>query len=147
MDRKRLVFFVVAVLVGPGLARSANRPVPSTQPIRSTVQARPVQIGLASWYGKEFHGKETTSGERFNMYGFTAAHRTLPLGTWIRVTNLCNSRSLVLRVNDRGPVPQQRILDVSYGAARALGFKAAGIVPVRIEILPKGTDLAQNRMP
>lgn len=92
---------------------------------------------MASWYGAEFQGKETTDGEHFNMYAMTAAHRTLPFGTRVRVTDLLNQRSIVLRINDRGPVPQDRVLDLSYGAAKALGACGEGVIPVRIELLPK----------
>ncbi|HEY7838622.1 MAG TPA: septal ring lytic transglycosylase RlpA family protein [Terriglobales bacterium] len=98
--------------------------------------AAPYQVGMASWYGAWFQGKETTSGEPFNMDALTAAHRQLPLGTRVRVTNLLNQRSVVLRINDRGPVPTSRCLDVSLAAARALGFVGAGLAPVRIDVVP-----------
>ncbi|SRR5713226_2691340 len=93
------------------------------------------QIGTASWYGSDFHGKATASGEPYNMYDFTAAHPTLPLGTWIRVTNLRNGRAVVLRINDRGPIVPGRIIDVSYNAARALQFKAQGLQRVRLDLV------------
>lgn len=89
------------------------------------------QIGRASWYGKAFQGRTTANGERFDMNAFTCAHRTLPLGSWIRVTNLRNHKSAFVRVNDRGPVPTSRILDLSYAAARKLGV--AGLAEVKIE--------------
>ena len=93
--------------------------------------------GWASWYGEEFHGRPTASGETFDMNGRSAAHRTLPLHTWIEVTNLENGRSLIVRVNDRGPFVQtdQRILDLSYGAARELGVVARGTARVRVRAL------------
>ena len=94
------------------------------------------QIGLASWYGPKFHGRTTASGETFNMYRLTAAHRTLPLGTWVKVTNLDNGRTLVVRVNDRGPTPKSRIIDLSYEAATLLGLRAQGIQEVRLDVLP-----------
>jgi rare lipoprotein A len=105
------------------------------------------QIGLASWYGKEFHGRETSSGETFDMFSFTAAHRYLPFGSIVRVTNLCNGRSLLVRINDRGPHRLRRLIDLSYAAARELGFKAAGLVPVKVELwaLPRGSRLAALR--
>jgi rare lipoprotein A len=91
--------------------------------------------GKASWYGREQHGHLTASGERFNMYELTAAHRTLHLGTRVRVINLRNGRSVIVRINDRGPYGRGRIIDVSYAAARQLGMLDAGIVPVRVEVL------------
>ncbi|HEY4010043.1 MAG TPA: septal ring lytic transglycosylase RlpA family protein [Acidobacteriaceae bacterium] len=89
------------------------------------------QIGKASWYGSQFQGRTTADGEKFDMNAFTCAHRTLPLGTWLRVTNLRNHRSAFVRVNDRGPVPTSRILDLSYAAAHKLGV--AGLAEVKIE--------------
>lgn len=91
--------------------------------------------GLASWYGDEFQGDPTASGEPFNMNALTAAHPDLPLGTKIRVTNLKNDRSLILRINDRGPYIPGRFLDVSRAAARLLGFAEAGKAHVRIQVL------------
>jgi rare lipoprotein A len=95
---------------------------------------KPFQVGKASWYGKYFDGKPTASGEPYDMHDFTAAHPTLPLGTYVKVTNLRNGRSVVVRVNDRGPVVEGRIIDVSYNAARALDFKARGVQRVRLDI-------------
>jgi rare lipoprotein A len=94
--------------------------------------------GLASYYGPGFHGRPTASGEIFNMDALVAAHRTLPLGTVARVTNLANGRSVVLRITDRGPYVRGRILDVSKGAARVLGFIRKGKTRVRIDILEWG---------
>lgn len=92
------------------------------------------ETGLASWYGPEFHGRRTSSGEIYDMYQLTAAHRALPLGTWILVTNLNNGRSAELRVNDRGPFVPERILDVSYAAGRLLGMIGPGVIPVRVVV-------------
>lgn len=89
------------------------------------------QVGTASWYGEQYDGKTTASGEPFDMYDFTAAHPTLPLGTYVRVTNLQNGRAVIVRVNDRGPVVNGRIIDVSYNAARVLDFK--GVQRVRLD--------------
>ena len=94
-----------------------------------------VQVGTASWYGPGFHGRATASGERFDQNKLSAAHRTLPLNTPIRVTNLENGRSVALVVNDRGPYVPGRVLDVSKAAARELGMVQDGIVRVRIEPL------------
>jgi rare lipoprotein A len=86
---------------------------------------------VASWYGTKFQGRATAGGERYDMYGMTCAHRTLPLGTWLRVTNLKNHRTAFVRVNDRGPVLEGRIVDLSFAAAQSLGL--AGIGKVRLE--------------
>lgn len=93
--------------------------------------------GLASWYGEQFHDRPTSSGEPFDMHAFSAAHRTLPIPTWVRVTNLANGRSLVVRVNDRGPFsdPDRRIIDLSYAAAVRLGMVATGTAPVRVQAI------------
>jgi rare lipoprotein A len=100
---------------------------------------REAQLGLASFYGPGFHGRPTASGERFDQRDMTAAHRTLPLGTRVRVTNLENGESVVLLVNDRGPYGRNRrkgvIIDVSKGAARRLDFISDGLVRVRVEVL------------
>ena len=95
------------------------------------------QVGLASWYGGEFAGRPTSSGEIFDPDGLTAAHRTLPLETWVEVTNLANGRRIVVRVNDRGPFadPERRIIDLSHGAAKALGMVGAGVVRVEVRAL------------
>ena len=95
------------------------------------------ESGIASWYGDPFHGRRTSSGETYDMYGMSAAHRTLPLPSYVQVTNLDNGRSVVLRVNDRGPFvdPDLRIIDVSYTAARKLGLVGPGTAPVRVKAL------------
>ncbi len=102
---------------------------------RNAEASHDVFEGYASYYGKEFHGKKTASGEIFDMYQLTAAHRTLPLGTICRVTNLDNQKSVIVKINDRGPFVEGRILDLSYGAAKALGGLSKGIIPVRIEVI------------
>jgi rare lipoprotein A len=94
-----------------------------------------VQGGTASWYGSDFHGKETSSGEVYNMHAMTAAHKTLPLGVYVKVQNKKNGREIVVRVNDRGPFIDGRIIDLSYSAARALGVVKNGIAQVQIEAL------------
>lgn len=110
-----------------------------------------VEEGLASWYGPRFHGRPTASGEPFNMYAFTAAHRILPLGTYVLVTNLENGRRVVVRINDRGPFVPGRIIDLSYAAARALGMLERGVVRVRVVALAEGKKtprgLAFSRLP
>ncbi len=93
------------------------------------------QVGIASWYGEEFHGRPTSSGEIFDMYKLTAAHKELPLGTRVLVTNLKNRKRVVVKINDRGPFVQGRIIDLSYGAAKKIGMLADGVVKVRIEVV------------
>ncbi len=93
------------------------------------------QKGLASWYGRDFHGKKTANGETYNMYAMTAAHKTLPLGTWVRVYNLRNKKQAVVRINDRGPFVRNRIIDLSYKAAKKLGVVGPGTAPVKIVAL------------
>lgn len=97
--------------------------------------AESAKTGIASWYGGREHGGPTASGERFNQYAMTAAHRSAPLGSSLRVTNLANGRSVVVRVNDRGPFIRGRIIDVSKKAADDLGFLNAGLARVRVEPL------------
>ncbi len=91
--------------------------------------------GIASWYGPGFHGRKTASGERFNQNALTAAHRSLPFGTKVRVTNLRNGNSVTVRINDRGPFTRGRIIDLSAGAARLIGVKRSGTAPVKIQVL------------
>jgi rare lipoprotein A len=95
------------------------------------------QVGKASWYGKRFHGKKTASGETYDMFQFTAAHPELPLGSVVRVTNLRNGRWVVVRINDRGPVPDSRIIDLSYGAAEVLGLRDDGVDRVCLDVVPR----------
>ena len=99
----------------------------------------PVQRGLASWYGRDFHGLPTAEGEPFDMNAYTAAHRSLPLGTRVRVRNLENGRAVVVRINDRGPYKRGVIIDLSRRAAADLGMVRAGRVPVRVEVVPGET--------
>jgi rare lipoprotein A len=96
------------------------------------------QLGVASWYGSHFHGKLTATGERYDMNGLTAAHRTLPLNAYVRVSDLETGRSVVVRINDRGPYFGDRIIDLSARAARELGLKDRGVARVRIDLLSTG---------
>lgn len=97
-----------------------------------------VERGIASWYGQPFHGRKTSSGEVYDMYTMSAAHKTLPLPTYARVTNLDNGRSVVVRINDRGPFHEDRIIDLSYVAAVKLGMKRQGTARVKVKaIQPK----------
>lgn len=103
----------------------------------SSRNGHPYQVGTASWYGDYFQGKTTASGEPYDMNDLTAAHPSLPLGTRIKVTNLRNGRAVILRVNDRGPVVDGRIIDVSYGAAQILGMSGTGVQRVRLDLAPE----------
>lgn len=94
-----------------------------------------VMTGPASWYGPGFHGRKTANGERFNMHELTAAHRSLPFGTKVRVTNQKNGKSVVVRINDRGPYAGGRVIDLSRGAAQALSMVGAGVAPVKLQVL------------
>lgn len=101
-----------------------------------------VQRGLASWYGKKFHGRKTSSGEVYNMYAMTAAHKSLPLPTFVRVQNLSNGRSIVVKVNDRGPFVGDRIIDLSYAAAEKLGVIGPGTARVEVSAVNSGQQNA-----
>ncbi|MFO7748738.1 MAG: septal ring lytic transglycosylase RlpA family protein [Desulfobacteraceae bacterium] len=105
------------------------------------------QKGIASWYGKKFHGRKTANGETYNMYAMTAAHKTLPLGTWVRVHNLSNNKKAVVRVNDRGPFVRGRIIDLSYTAARKLDVAGPGTAPVKIYALGRAADKGSKDKP
>jgi rare lipoprotein A len=108
-------------------------------------QAKPYQMGKASWYGELFHGKTTASGETYDMFKLTAAHPELPLGSFVRVTNLSNLRSVVVRINDRGPVTPGRVIDLSYKAAEILQFNRKGVQKVRLDVVDQqATILAEN---
>jgi rare lipoprotein A len=125
------------------LHRFANRPYrvfgTDYMPLAQVQAFR--QRGLASWYGKRFHGHRTASGEPYDMYAMTAAHPTLPIPSYVRVTHLANGRSVVVRINDRGPFHPGRIIDLSYAAAYKLGFIQAGSAEVEIEsLIPQEKD-------
>ena len=125
---------------GPSSLEAAKVTMPlvgtstSGQKITKSHKAKAYQVGTASWYGEQFQGKQTASGEPFDMHDFTAAHPSLPLGSLVKVTNLRNGKAVVVRINDRGPVVEGRIIDVSYTAAQALGFKERGVQRVRLEL-------------
>ena len=161
MRRRIAQGLTIALFVGLGAAQgptssgSANHKrrvvekigvgVPATRP-----GARPYQVGTASWYGVDFEGKPTASGEPYNMYDLTAAHPNLPLGTLVKITNLRNRRAVVVRINDRGPIVPGRIIDVSYSAAKVLKFQAQGTQRVRLDVVPPkkaATTMALLREP
>jgi len=121
-------------------------PEPFVEPSPPRAASVSAETGLASFYHAVFHGRRTASGEAFNRHALTAAHKTLPFGTLVRVVNLRNERSVVVRVNDRGPLNKNRVIDVSPRAARELGFLAYGVTWVKIEIMaPEDlSDLAEK---
>jgi rare lipoprotein A len=133
--RKLVMGCVLAGILAPS-PKSDARPPAFLGPSPVIFQAMPKsEVGVASWYGSERQGKATASGEPFDMNRLTAAHRKLPLGTTVRVTNLLNLKSVVLRVNDRGPGIDGRLIDVSWAAAKRLGFVNAGLTLVEVEIV------------
>ena len=101
------------------------------------------QTGQASWYGMQFQGHKTSSGERFNMNAFTCAHRSLPLGSWLRVTNLRNHKTVLVKVNDRGPMVESRIVDLSFAAAQFLGMRGTGKVALE-RVAPNDPEIAKT---
>ena len=138
------VLFLVASLgagaaSGPNSSEAAKVTKPTVVKAVSRQSAKsknsPYEVGTASWYGEYFQGKQTASGEPFDMQALTAAHPTLPLGSFVRVTNLRNGRAVVVRINDRGPVVEGRIIDLSYNTARVLGFEERGLQRVRLDLV------------
>jgi peptidoglycan lytic transglycosylase len=105
------------------------------------------QEGVASWYGPGFHGRRTANGEVYDQYELTAAHQTLALGTRVMVTSATNGRSVEVRVNDRGPFVDGRIIDLSYAAARVIGMIGPGTMPVRLQVLDAGVEIARRPAP
>jgi rare lipoprotein A len=137
---RRVLANIMAILCL--VATMAAGPVTQGSSSKETTP-KPYQTGRASWYGKQFHGRSTASGEPYDMFQFTAAHRQLPLGTWVRVTSLHNGRSITVRINDRGPYVGNRVIDLSYGAAQMLELRARGTEKVRIDIV-NGEEVASN---
>src|SRR6202795_2832141 len=135
------------MIVGLGAAQGPNSSEASSAQtsripkpeVRKQAKTQPYQVGTASWYGEFFDGKPTASGEDFDMYDMTAAHPTLPLGSYVRVTNLRNGREVVVKVNDRGPIVPGRIIDLSYGAAQVLEFEHRGLQRVRLDVVKPRT--------
>jgi rare lipoprotein A len=131
------------ILARKQIPANSTKKAVSTDPPTSLADAPPLetgpdisnfhQTGRASWYGTPFHGRKTASGERYNMHALTAAHKTLPLDSYVRVTNTTNNKSVVVKINDRGPYTRGRVIDVSYAAARMLGLRRAGTARVKIE--------------
>ncbi len=144
-----VLLLATALGAAPGNNKTpdSNQGIPGqTQEAIPPVPARKFQVGRASWYGRLFQHKKTASGEPYDMHDFTAAHRTLPLGSWVKVTNLKNDKSVMVRINDRGPVMRSRILDLSYGAAMILGMGDTGVAKVRLDVIETPT-VATNISP
>ena len=146
MRRFLTITLVIALAIPSLTAQNRKADPPTSSPKYSAVTNKKhwYQVGKASWYGPHFQGKETASGETFDMYDLTAAHRTLPLGSLVRVTNLKNGNQVTVRINDRGPVYRSRVIDLSYKAAKVLGMKGAGIQTVRLEVIAVPVEVAQE---
>lgn len=140
---------------GPNISEAKPAPVSSVQvrQVSNQLKTKPYQVGTASWYGDTFQGKPTASGEPYEMYDMTAAHLKLPMGSYVKVTNLRNGKAVIVRVNDRGPVVPGRIIDLSYGAAQALQFRHRGLQRVRLDLVdphqiaPNYQTVAYNHPP
>jgi rare lipoprotein A len=140
-----LRWLLVLLLLG-GCATGRSAPTPSG-PTAPGVQGFE-QKGVASWYGRPHHGRRTASGEIYDMNALTAAHRTLPFGTWVRVTNVETGQSIDVRINDRGPFVRNRVIDLSYAAARGVGVAGRGLATVRLKVIPApGAAEADERPP
>ena len=140
-----IAFLIVGLGAAQGPNNSGAKPAPGSSSVQGKPEVRqqvnktkPYQVGTASWYGENFQGKPTASGEPYEMYDMTAAHLTLPIGSYVKVTNLHNGKAVVVRVNDRGPVVPGRIIDLSYGAAQALQFRHSGLQRVRLDLVKPG---------
>lgn len=147
---------IITLVLALGAGASASDPAPpvkkpDSKQAKHTKARHWLQVGTASWYGRHFQGRTTANGESYNMFALTCAHRSLPMGSWIRVTNLRNHKSIFVRVNDRGPVPENRVVDLSYAAAHAVGIR--GIGKVKLEAVRGGDPemarelVAQLRIP
>jgi len=151
--RRRIahVLMIGLLIVGLGAAQGPNNSEASSAQtsripkpeVRKQARTKPYQVGTASWYGEFFDGKQTASGEDYDMYDMTAAHPTLPMGSYVRVTNLRNGRAVVVKVNDRGPIVPGRIIDLSYGAAQVLQFEKRGVQKVRLDLVKPRTNRQQ----
>ncbi len=136
------VALAIALGAAPGNTQTpdSEQGIPGqTQETLKPIPTKKFQVGKASWYGRVFQHHRTASGEPYEMNDLTAAHRTLPLGSWVKVTNLKNDRSVMVRINDRGPVKKSRIIDLSYGAAKMLGMGSSGISSVRLDLVDTPT--------
>ncbi len=135
---------LAAGLFFPMVMGSAQAESPTSM-VNKDIKHSWFQVGRASWYGLKFMGKRTANGEKFDSNAMTAAHRTLPLGSWVKVTNLRNKKSVVVKINDRGPYVGSRMLDLSQAAARVLGF--SGTASVKMELVSPGSTVASLNSP
>ena len=134
-----ILLLFVTCTVSPRYNATSNNNISSSNDKKNKkITSKKIMRGISSWYGPNFHGKLTANGEIYDMYGTTAAHKTLPLNSIVRVTNLENNKSLILKINDRGPYVGDRILDCSYGAAKKLGFDKQGTTSVEIKVIEFG---------
>lgn len=135
MKKLKYVLLILIIFIISGCATKRNFYIfhKPTKPIK--VYTGYHETGIASWYGSDFHGRPTASGEIYNMYAMTAAHKTLPLGTYVKVTNLENGKSVIVKINDRGPFVKGRIIDLTYAAAKKLGMANKGIAKVKITVV------------
>jgi hypothetical protein len=142
VTRPRCRLLIAAALLSAACGGGRPRSAPEAM----HVDVGDHETGYASWYGPDYHGNRTASGERYNMFELTAAHPTWPFGTMVKVVNLENNRSVVVRINDRGPFAEGRIIDLSYKAAREIEFSRSGTVKVRIEVvaLPQGPRASEG---
>ncbi len=130
--------YTTEVLSAPNISTPTKKPYMVNGNVyhpMDSVEVGWTQQGLASWYGPNFHGKYTSNGELYNMYDFTAAHKTLPMNSIVKVTNLNNGKSVTVRINDRGPFVKGRIIDLSYAAGKQIGLDVTGTAPVRLEVI------------
>ena len=130
--------YVTQVYNAPGIKKGTQKPYSVNGEVyypKKTVRIGWTQRGIASWYGPNFHGKYTSNGEIYNMYAMTAAHKTLPMNTMVKVINLNNGKSVIVRINDRGPFVKGRIIDLSYAAGKKLGLNITGTAPVKLIVV------------
>ena len=137
------LFFLLACSSSNSVRRQIRESSLRRQPEQNN-SALKIFTGKASYYGAEFHGRKTSSGEIFDMYALTAAHPDLPFGTICKVTNLSNNKSIIVKINDRGPFVRGRIIDLSYGAAKEIGGIIEGIMEVSVEVIKYGTEKSNN---
>lgn len=130
-----LITFILSCTVDRSLRYVGSRPNPGR--VNRGVDKQGHLLGISSYYGEKFHGRKTANGETFNMYDFTAAHKTLPFGTIIEIENLSNNKKVTVRINDRGPFVRNRILDISYAAAKEIGMLQSGTAKISGRIIYK----------
>ena len=135
-NRLLLLLLILPVLFSCAKKSVESTPIPREEaPSGGYVGQGSIQVGTASWYGIEEHNNHAANGERFSKYAYTAAHKSLPMGTVVRVTNMDNGRDVIVEINDRGPFVRGRIIDLSYAAAQSIGMVEAGTVEVKVEVI------------